>query len=189
MKLVPLFIPFVAALALAACGDGAAPDATAAGQPDDEAELAFARCMREEGFDFPDPGAAGSGERRIEIRRGTSPEKLRTATETCRKKTGGGPQPLSEEEQAEFRDAALKFARCMRAEGIDIPDPQVGAGGAIVRRRPGAGGGGPDPSSAAFQRAEKACEDLRPQRRGGGPAVGRSSGGGGGGSVAAEPAN
>jgi hypothetical protein len=29
-------------------------------------------------------------------------------------------------------DGALKFSRCMRAHGVDMPDPQRGAGGGIL---------------------------------------------------------
>ena len=191
MKLVPLIIvPFAAALALAACGESPGAEGASAGEPDDKAELAFARCMREEGIDFPDPGAEGSGPRAVRIGKDTSPQKLRASTEKCRKRTGGGPQPPSEEQQAEFRDAALKFARCMRAEGIDIPDPQVGSGGGIIQRGPGPDSGAPDPGSSAFRRAEQKCEDLLPKGRGGRGEVrvGRSRGSdGGGASVSAAP--
>ncbi len=54
-----------------------------------------------------------------------------------------------------MRDAALDFARCMREQGIDFPDPEFPEeGGARVRIGPGTG---IDPSSPKFQRAQKAC--------------------------------
>lgn len=165
MKLRTLAIPTLAMLALAACGGGD-PAGRSSGQPDDKAELAFARCMREAGINLPDPGAPGSGPRRVELGTSVSPQTLRAATETCRKKTGGGPKPLSEAEQAEFRDAALKFAQCMRRNGVDVPDPQTSAsGGGIVIDDSGKGGG-PNPDSPAFQRAQKACAKLLPGKRG-----------------------
>jgi hypothetical protein len=174
MKLVTLTVPVLATLALAACGASGSPD-TASGQPDDKAELAFARCMRANGIDLPDPGSApGAGDRRVRIGKGTAPQKLRATTESCAKKTGGGPKPLTEEQQAEARDAALKFAQCMRSNGVDVPDPQTdssGGGFAIQLGGPGKGSG-PRPDSAAFKRASEACKKLLPGR--GGPGGGFS---------------
>lgn len=174
MKPVPLTIPLLATLALAACGTSGSPDA-ASGQPDDKAELAFARCMRANGIDLPDPGTGGgAGERRVRIGKGTAPQKLRAATESCAKKTGGGPKPLSEEQQAEFRDAALRFAQCMRRNGVDVPDPQTsssGGGFAIALGGPGKGSG-PRIDTSAFKRAQEACRKLLPGK--GGPGGGPS---------------
>ena len=162
MKRITPVVPLLATLALAACGGaGGGANDNASGQPDDQAELAFAKCMRAAGIDFPDPGSAGSGARVVRIGKGTAPQKLRAATETCRKKTGGGPKPPSAEQQAEFRDAALKFAQCMRRNGVDIPDPQTGSGGGLIQVGPGRGAG-PNPESPAFQRAQDACQKLLP---------------------------
>ncbi len=56
---------------------------------------------------------------------------------------------------------SLKFARCMRANGVpNFPDPGTG-GGFQVRQ-----GSGLDPQSPAFQAARKRCGKLLP---GGGP--------------------
>jgi hypothetical protein len=169
MKLVSLSILVLAtlALALAACG-GATGDDAAGARPDDKAELAFARCMRAAGIDLPDPGTANAGAQRVRIGKGTSPQKLEEATTTCRKKTGGGPKPLTDEQEAEFRDAALKFAQCMRRNGVDVPDPETSSGGAIKLRKGGGGGGGPDIASPAFKRAQEECQKLLPGPKGAG---------------------
>jgi hypothetical protein len=177
MKRMTPVVPLLATLALAACGGGAGAQ-DKAGQPDDKAELAFAKCMRAAGIDFPDPAAPGSGPQVVRIGRGTAPQKLRAATETCRKQTGGGPKPPSEEQQAQFRDAALKFAQCMRRNGVDVPDPQVGSGGDGFIQTGGGPGRGPDPRSPAFPRAQKAGEKLLPGRGGrAGQSVGRGGAG------------
>jgi hypothetical protein len=175
MKLRTLAIPTLATLALAACGGD--PAQNGAGQPDDKSELAFARCMRAAGINLPDPGGPGAGAQRVELGTKVSPQKLRSATESCRKKTGGGPKPLTEAEQAEFRDAALKFAQCMRRNGVDIPDPQTSSSGGGIVIDSGGKGGGPNPDSPGFQRAQKACEKLLPGKRGAG--VNKASGGSG----------
>ena len=165
----PLFLVLAAAGALGAagCGSSAGGAGTvggpAEGRGDDAKELAFARCMRENGVNIPDPGAGG-GPQRIRLGKGISPQVVERATTTCRDKTGGGPPELSEEDRAEFRDAALKFARCMRSNGVDVPDPQVGGGGGVIlRKAPRAGG--VNPGSPSFQRAEKACRDHLPGPR------------------------
>jgi hypothetical protein len=50
------------------------------------------------------------------------------------------------------RDAELKFAECMRENGIDFPDPQDGPG--LVKI-------GKDESPEELREAEKACEKFR----------------------------
>jgi hypothetical protein len=77
-----------------------------------------------------------------------------------------GPSPtlsLSDEERA------LKFAECMREQGIDMPDPQVagpGGGGPVV-----AGGriGGPGQSTEEIQAALEACRQYAAIVDGGAP--------------------
>jgi hypothetical protein len=62
---------------------------------------------------------------------------------------GGGAS--SQEDRA--RDAALKYAECMREHGVDMPDPQVDEDGGIRIQRKG-GGGNPDQD----REAEEACQ-------------------------------
>jgi hypothetical protein len=54
--------------------------------------------------------------------------------------------------------AFLDFTRCMRAHGVNLPDPQFStkAGGGTVR----VGGQGVDPNSPAFKAAQTACQPL-----------------------------
>lgn len=83
---------------------------------------------------------------------------------------GGGVASLSGQGQAtttttaaggkDFQEARLKWAQCMRENGVDVPDP--GADGRIeIRKESGSGGGErrvlPD-EDPDFQKAEKACE-------------------------------
>jgi hypothetical protein len=166
-----------ATVAVAGCG-GSSPGNGSAGQQDDSKRLAFAQCLRKAGIDAPDPKTSASGEvsQRIRVPKGIGPERMRQITADCAKKTGGGPKPMSKEDQAKFRDAALKFAQCMRAHGVDVPDPQVGSGRGILIQKSSAGAGssGPkiDPESPAFQSAQKACQSLLP---GGGPKGGMAT--------------
>ncbi|HEX8742025.1 MAG TPA: hypothetical protein VF712_02720 [Thermoleophilaceae bacterium] len=153
------------ALALAGCSGGESRETAApasdqgglsasGGQALVDAHLAFARCMREQGIDFPDPKPGGGFEVGPET---ASPERLKEAEEACaeeRKAIAEAAPPPSEEELAEDRDATLRFARCMRGEGQDVPDPRPGEGGTSVSVPPNA------KSDPGFQRAQRRCEGL-----------------------------
>jgi hypothetical protein len=139
----------------------------------EQAGLDFARCMREHGVDMPDPksggdgfimvgpgpaGASASASGSGEVQAGRAPEGFQEANEACRHHLealiqDGGP-PMD----AEAQDKALKFARCMREHGIDMPDPDFSGGGAGLRIQIGADG--IDPGSQTFQDAQKACGSL-----------------------------
>ena len=74
----------------------------------------------------------------------------------------GEPEEMSPEEEAEMRDNALAFAKCMREHGIDMPDPEFGDGGRGFTMSVGGPGDGSGPSfdfeDADFQAAQEACE-------------------------------
>lgn len=116
----------LAAAGLPACGDSdegsASGDGLSASEVRD-ARVEFARCMREHGVDMPDPkpaagvGGFGGG---AELR--DDPE-AEAALEACGKQLQGLRAQIPEDQRRELRDAALEFARCMRSEGIDMPDP------------------------------------------------------------------
>jgi hypothetical protein len=158
------------ALAVTACGE----DSAAGGEPTadqqkqaQEAQLKFARCMREHGVEMDDPK---QGERGIQMvgPRGASPQKAREAEEACRKYLDAiKPPELSDEQEKQLKDAALAHARCMRDHGIDFPDPTFGEDGrATIKIERGSG---VDPQDPKVQEAEKACQEKLPQI-GGGPA-------------------
>ena len=180
------------ALALAACGgspdgeqvaslggDGVTATtngaADAAGKDPQQQALDFARCMRGQGIDMPDPKVDEQG--RVQVRIGAGdggpgeggarpdPKKLEAARKACGGRFGGGGDG-SGQIDAKARDAMVDYARCMRAEGVEMPDP---SGDGLLLRR----GEGPDPDSAKFQAADKACNHhlanlSRPQGESGG---------------------
>ena len=75
---------------------------------------------------------------------------------------GSGSPPS----QTQLQQDALKYARCMRANGVpNFPDPSSG-GGFVFQA-----GSGVDPSSPAFQAARAKCQKLVP----GGPAPGSTT--------------
>jgi hypothetical protein len=164
-RLTLLTLPLaVASVALGACGGGGADDATA-GTGDRRAEfreaaLKFAKCMREHGVDMPDP-KPGEGGRITLGGPGMGPEdqpKMEAAQKACQKFLESvRPPEMSAEQEQEFKERSLKYARCMREHGIDMPDPQFQGGGRMTQRMED----GIDPNSQRFRDATEACGGER----------------------------
>lgn len=155
------------AIALGACSDGtrSAPQgppaeaggvSAAGGRPLIEAQAAYARCLRAHGVDFPDP-KPGEG---FTLDPGRlPPARLRTAERRCAKERQAiadaaparGPEDLARD-----REATLAFARCMRAEGQQVPDPRPASEdrGTAVEVPAGS------KEDPAFQAASRRCEHL-----------------------------
>jgi hypothetical protein len=83
-------------------------------------------------------------------------EQVERAQRACEKEVGKPPVPdISAKDQREFRDAALKHARCLRAHGVDFPDPTFGPNGTVqVKIEPGT------ISDPAFRAADAKCRKL-----------------------------
>jgi hypothetical protein len=164
----PLAAALLAACALvvAACGDDGGGTASAADREREarDAALKYAQCMREHGVDVPDPSFEGGGTLQKVPFEDVPEVKLREAERACRKFLDEvEPPELSEEEQEEFREAALANARCMREHGIEnFPDPTFGEDGRPEVRIDK--GSGIDPEDPDFREAEEACQDTLPQR-------------------------
>jgi hypothetical protein len=156
------FLAFGAVVvALTASGCGGSSEASAGGDGTttssrEDAQLAFAQCLREHGIEVSDPGTQGGGGIRLAIRPGNE-TKFREAQQECRKQVPGAFPELTDEQEQQFRDAALRFARCMREHGVDVPDPKFGSGGGFMIQ--GARRDDPD-----FRDAQKACARLLPRR-------------------------
>lgn len=141
----------------AACGDSGGKSeaggsgtgaSTGNGGASMDQRLKLAKCMREHGVDMPDP-KPGQDQPGITIGgNGVSPQKIEKAMKACRSVAGiPAPKPISPAE----KDKQLKFARCMREHGVDMPDPTFnGANPAIPL--PSAG-----PEKDRFDKASKAC--------------------------------
>jgi hypothetical protein len=136
-----------------------AADKNASKQKDaQQGAIDFARCMREHGIDMPDPVVERNGPTKFEVRgRGKpgDPKKAQDAHRACQhhlQNGGQGPPRLD----PKMQDQMLKFARCMRQHGIDMPDPTP-QGGLVFRSTKG------DAESPKFRAAERACESLMPK--------------------------
>jgi hypothetical protein len=160
--------PLAAALVVAAltgCGEAATAGSDDRQLQAQDAQLAYAKCMREHGVDMPDPEPGERGLRFV-APEGTSPEETREAEQACRKHLDAiEPPELSEEQQEEMKEAALAHARCMREHGIEnFPDPTFGEDGRTeLRIGPDSG---IDPESPKFREAQEACQDELPELRG-----------------------
>jgi hypothetical protein len=69
----------------------------------------------------------------------------------------GGSTPSSADQDAKREQAQLKFARCMRSHGVNVPDPKPGPDGGPGNVRVGGPGGKDGPSPQVFERADAAC--------------------------------
>ena len=70
---------------------------------------------------------------------------------------GGGGTGATGDSRAELRDAALKYAQCMRKHGVDMPDPQFNGNGMAMQI------GGPGSAripKATMDEAQRACRKI-----------------------------
>lgn len=196
------FIAAIAAFALlvAACTGSAdagvasleaqpAPAETGEGETttvsDEEALLAFAECMRDQGIEgFEDPtvddegnlqfgsrGAFGAGE--------IDRETMIAARDACSELLEDATLGFGRPDESEIQDHLLAFANCMRDHGIEMDDPDLSGIGPGGDGEPGQGGrpfGDIDFGDPDVQEALEACQgDFG---RGFGPGDGGRPGGG-----------
>lgn len=159
----PLLATIPCALLIAACGSSSKPSAAAASA---DPALQFSRCMRAHGVtDFPDPDA--QGEIAIHDSSGLNPQSpaFQAAQQACGRFSPKGPPPTTSASQ---RTAALRFARCMRANGQPgFPDPTLRAPAGESRALVLRGmvfplGPGIDFKSPAFRQAASRCGVTTP---------------------------
>ncbi len=145
-------------------GQGGSADAA-------DARLAFARCMRENGVDIPDPNTGGSGSTFTEMP-DVNDETFKKAEAACAKHMGGmGLGGPGGETDSEAKDRMVKLAQCMRSRGFDFPDPQT-AGSSGAKGRPDF-----DIDDPQYKKAERECAKSvgLPQPGQGGNTGGRPS--------------
>ena len=91
----------------------------------------FTACLRDYGFNIGDPELNADGTVNLRgLRQSLFQDtkfqtKGATALENCLPLLQGATfaQPPSPEDQIEFQDTLLKFAQCLRNQGLDVPDP------------------------------------------------------------------
>jgi hypothetical protein len=155
-------------LAVAACGgggkntDGVASlggdQRTATTSPgggdSTQADLAYARCMRQHGIDMPDPKFDAQGRMAQQLPSGVGPDdpKFKAADQACKQYLPNGGEP--EKVDPQVYQQMLAHARCMRQHGIDMPDPKPD--GRVDMP-------GIDPDDPKFKAANQACQQYEPK--------------------------
>jgi hypothetical protein len=135
--------------------EGGATTTTVAPTAEDfeEARLEWAKCMRENGIDVPDPGADG----RITITRrpgdGANEEDFEKAEKACEHLRQGIAPPGGQAPE-QMQERILALTKCLREKGFNVPDPDFDQGGGRFRQ---ALPNGIDPESKEFQDAQREC--------------------------------
>jgi len=139
-------------------------DQVSKAQADEEAALAFAQCLRDEGLDVNDPTIDSSGNIRpprmrdiLEATAGLTREEIESAREACMPLLDDFTFGFENVDQTERADQLLEFASCMRENGYDLADPDI--------TKMSGGGGGPfggaiDLTDPAFQDAAASCDGI-----------------------------
>jgi hypothetical protein len=145
----------VVALIGAGCSQGTAGTGntgTSGNSTDRDQAVKFSECMRKNGVpDFPDPNASGDFEFGINV----SPEVWTKAVNAC--KDLQPPGSLDGKRTPEQQAAALKFAQCVRDNGVrDFPDPANGDPLIDTTRIPSTDGKG---GMSILNAAIKKCHD------------------------------
>ena len=126
----------------------------------EEGVLDFARCMREEGINFPDPTFDIDGNPQFDNLEIENEEEFESAFENCEDILRNAlPEQfdLDPEVEAALVDASLEFSQCMRDQGIDFPDPKPGEFGFFAFRDADI-----DFTSEAVQNAFEICQPENP---------------------------
>lgn len=108
-------------------GSGTKSGGSASGtkKTEEDQALEHRKCLREQGLDVPEP-KPGENSRGITINGGgKSKKEMEKAFKACQDKAvGGGRKEITQAD----KDKMLAFARCMRKNGIDMPDPKFDGG-------------------------------------------------------------
>ncbi len=126
----------------------------------EEGVLDFAKCMREEGINFPDPTFDIDGNPQFDNLEIENEEEFERAFENCEDILRNAlPEQfdLDPEVEAALVDASLEFSQCMRDQGIDFPDPKPGEFGFFAFRDADI-----DFTSEAVQNAFEICQPENP---------------------------
>ena len=139
-------------------------------QPRDDEEITtgFTRCMRDEGFSVPDPKLNADGTvDTVALRESVLSDpkfnwqdpKTQQILQKCLPLLQGATfaQEETAEEQVEFQDNLLKFAECLRQDGVQVSDPDFSGG---TRQAIGSMFQGIDTQEPAIQESIATCRQV-----------------------------
>jgi len=137
----------------------------------EEAMMAMAACLREQGLDIDDPTVDSEGNVQFGGFRGEPGEEgeapmdrelMQEAMEACQSELEGVTLGFGNRDfdQTEMQDTLVEWAACMRENGYDMDDPDLSTMG-----QPGEGGGGNpfgeiDPEDPDYVAANEACGEI-----------------------------
>jgi hypothetical protein len=168
---LPLLV--AAVFAVAGCGGGAKdpgvaslgntaknspPASPSASLDPKDAALKYAQCMRQNGIDVPDPKAGGGLTLQADGKNQAKLEKAMKACEHLMQDSGIGKAA----KDPKFHDALVKYAACMRAHGVDMPDPNPDGSFQVKSGDKGKGKGKTSIGIGGNDAASKACKNLLP---------------------------
>ncbi|MGW7097053.1 hypothetical protein [Streptomyces sp. NPDC054874] len=134
-------------------GGGTKDGGSASGtkKTEEDQALEHRKCLREQGLEIPEPKAGQDGKGMTVDGGSKSRKEMEKAFKACEDKAvGGGREELTQAE----KDKMVAFARCMRENGFDMPDPKFD-GGAMAAQpalKP--------KDMKKFEKANKACESV-----------------------------
>jgi hypothetical protein len=126
------------------------------------AMLDFAQCLREQGFDVGDPTVDADGNVQLppieftsEVT-GDDPEEgmadINERMASCEEHLEGVVMTGDSSGASGLEDTLLEYTRCMRANGYDMPDPDLSSGGGMIDLGSGEG--------EEFEAADAECRHL-----------------------------
>ena len=137
----------------------------------------FAQCMRQHGVNVQDPDSAGTSGSMVRktgsananggpaaqmnangVTMNPNDPKTKAAMNACRSllPNGGAPPSMNPQQVSQMRE----YAQCMRAHGVNMPDPD--SSGIVHQSGNDAGGLSLGPNDPTFKAAAKACQSKLP---------------------------
>lgn len=150
-----------ACAALAACGGSGHPSTGSVGassqaSKQETAHLQFAQCLREHGVNISDQGLSASPNA-LKVPQST----LRAAFLACGKYQAAS-SGASPSQQNEGREAVVNYARCLRKDGLNVPEPTGTDLASLAAFRQALT---EQEQSPAFQQANEKCRSSLPSGR------------------------
>jgi len=111
-------------LLLVGCSDTASDDDTTTASGGAAPGVALAECMRDRGYDMPDPGTGG-GSMQLSAPDGVDPEQYQEDLKGCLDDSAAAGDAKAAQPMPGSEEIARKTAECLREQGFpDYPDDQ-----------------------------------------------------------------
>ena len=110
----------VVTVVAAACGSSSQSSSTSQTAGRASKQLGFNQCMRSHGVNIPDTATTPAAA----LTAGAPASILQGAIAACRQYEQGAFATITPTDRSRFKRALLTYAICLRAHGIDVPDPR-----------------------------------------------------------------